>query len=281
MGNDFDPKDFGAPRRDIKAFFSGLNKEICDSERGYQAGLRGKAAAMLAAYYVLANDFCAFLEVIDHDCFANNKKVQSLDENNYHKRLPRIVVERSFDGSGAFPSTLSKFTTTLKHLVKLKVKPEACARTIKDAGGFKDFYEQAVEAKREGKAASGSGEKGSVPRARSRSADESMSDHTDDDQDCDEAASPSGTRAKASAETLTFKEICDNYLLVKMSKKELDQYRNGPFSQDDRRGLVIEYDGKGPSGLQEWVFVSELEVEAPDAIEQDNDNDADDVEDVA
>lgn len=35
MGDDFDPTDFDAPRRDLSAFFSGLSKAIRNDERGY------------------------------------------------------------------------------------------------------------------------------------------------------------------------------------------------------------------------------------------------------
>lgn len=299
MSDDFDPNDFDAPRRDLSAFFSGLNKAIRKDERGYQAGLRGKAAAVLAAYYVVADNFSAFSEMIDHKCFANDEKARSLDEDNYHKHLAKRVVKRSFAGSDAFPSTLSKFTTTLKHLVELEVEPEACAQTIKDAGGFKDFYESAVAAKRQLEAASGSEKKGSTSKARSRSGDKStseghpskvdrsgdMDDEQDDswdeqtDDEQDEAASPRDTAPKAPATPLTVEYILDNYLLVKMPKKKaLGRYRDGPFSKAERRGLEIAYGGKGPKGLQEWVFVSELGVEDPDAPEENNDNDADDEE---
>lgn len=301
MGNDFDPNDFEAPRRDLGAYFVGLSKTIRNNERGYQASLRDMAAALLAAHIVVAESFGIFSKLIEHECFADDEKVHSLNESNYHKHVAKCVVKRAFAGSDAFPSTLSKFTTTLKHLVAREVKPEECAQTIKKAGGFKDFYELAVADKRRREAASGSDGKGSVSKARSRSADKSTSEgrlskasHSDDmddkqddsrdedDGEQDEAASPRNTMLKASAKPLTVEYILDNYFLVKMRKKKARRrYLNGPFSEDERRGLEIAYGGEGPTGLQEWVFVSELEVEDPDAPEEDNDNDADDEEDAA
>lgn len=295
MGDDFDPNDFDAPRRDLNAFFLSLNKAIRNDERGYQAGLRGKAAVMLASHIVVAESFGAFSELIDHKCFADDEKIRSLNESNYHKYVAKCVVKRAFAGSDAFPSTISKFTTTLKYLVVLEVEPEECAQTIKDAGGFKEFYESAVAAKRRREAASGRDEKGAALKARSRSRDKSASkggpskssrsDDVDDEQDDSwdeqedeerhQASSRRDTPPEAFARPLTVKYLLNNYLMVKMHKKALDRYRNGPFSEDERRGLEIAYHGEGPRGLQEWAFVSKLEVEDPDAPEEDNDNDAD------
>lgn len=264
--------------------------------------MRGKAAAILASYIVVAESFGIFSELIEHECFADDEKIRSLNEGNYHKYVAKCVVKRAFAGSGAFPSTVSKFTTTLKYLVALEVEPEECAQTIKDAGGFKDFYELAVAAKRRREAASESDEKGVASKARSRSGDKStskgrpskasrsddMADEQDDswdeqeDDEQNQAASRRDTPPEASAKPLTVEYILNNYLMVKMRKKNaLDRYRNGPFSEDERRGLEIAYRGEGAMGLQEWVFVSELEVEEPDAPEEDNDNDADEEEDAA
>lgn len=302
MGDDFDPTDFDAPRRDLSAFFLGLSKAIRNDERGYHASLRGKAATLLAAHNVVAESFGAFSEMIEHECFAGDEKIHSLDESNYRKYVAKCVVKRAFAGSDAFPSTVSKFTTTLKHLVALEVEPEECAQTIKDAGGFKDFYESAVAAKRRREAASGSDEMGSPSKARSRSGDKSTSkgrpskasrsDDMDDEQDASwddqedkeqyQASSQRDTPPEASAKPLTVEYLLNNYLMVKMHKKKaLDRYRNGPFSEDERRGLEIAYRGEGAMGLQEWAFVSELEVEDPDAPEEDNDNDADEEADAA
>lgn len=294
MSDEFDPEDFDAPRRDLDAFLSGLNKVIRNDERGYQAGLRSKAAAMLAIYKVLNKSHKAFAEMIAHKCFKDDEKIQILDKSNYRKHLAKCIVKRCFAGSDAFASTLSKFTTVLKHLVAEEVEPEECAQTIKEAGGFKSFYELAVEAKRQGKAASGGDKKGSNSKARARSGDKSTSDHTDDDQDGynheeredddgeNEADSPRGVPPNASAEPLTVKYILDNYFLVRMPiKKKLDRYRNGPFSEDEELGLKIAYGGEGPEGLEDWVFVSELELEDSDVLKEDNDNDDANQEDAA
>ncbi|TXM92614.1 hypothetical protein [Methylobacterium sp. WL116] len=186
MSDEFDPNDFDAPRRDLASFLSELNKVIRNNERGYQAGLRGTSASLLAAHNFVAGDFGAFEEMIDHKCFADDEKVHSRNESNYHEYVAKCIVKRCFAGSNAFPCTLSKFTTVLKHLAAEGVEPEECAQTIKDAGGFKDFYELAVAAKREGKAASGSGENTSASKARSRSGDKSTSER------CSEGASVQG-----------------------------------------------------------------------------------------
>lgn len=302
MGNDFDPNDFDAPRRDLNDFFSRLSKAIRNEERGYHASLRGRVAIILAAYNFVAEDFDAFSEMIEHECFADDMKIHSLNESNYHKYVAKCVVKRAFAGSDAFRSTLSKFTTTLKYLVALKVEPEECAQTIKDAGGFKDFYELAVAAKRRREAASGSDEKELASQVRSSSRDKSTSEgrpskanrsddiHDEQDDSWDEqegdelnqAASRRDTPPEVSGKPLTVEYLLKNYLMVKMHKKKaLDRYRNGPFSEDERRGLEMAYRGKGPRGLQEWAFVSELEVEDPDALEEDNDNDGDVEEDAA
>lgn len=256
MGDNFDPDDFDAPRRDLNAFFSGLSKAIRNDERGYQASLRGRAAIILAAHNVVAESFDAFSEMIEHECFAGDEKIHSLDESNYRKYVAKCVVKRAFAGSDAFPSTVSKFTTTLKHLVALEVEPEKCAQTIKNAGGFKDFYESAVAAKRRREAASGSDEKGWASKARSRSRDRSTSEgrpskasrsddiHDEQDDNWDEqeddeqnqAASRRDTPPEVSAKPLTVEYLLNNYLMVKMHKKKaLDRYRNGPFFEDAGR----------------------------------------------
>lgn len=255
--------------------------------------LRQVLALLVGAAREIKDDFPRFEELRGADCLQDNVRLQSATEDNFNDLVPFGVVYRAFHNTQS-KNRIHKFDYVVEYFVPTDIEVSNIADTIKAMNGIDKVYKLASSENPRQKPRTSP--KSSAFGSRDQRVTENEEIDDQDDQDDDEeqqdddqedeaddgqdwSVSQRGAQSKASAKLLTVKYILDNYLLVKMPTKQLDRYRTGPFSEDERRGLEIAYDGKGPKGLREWAFTSELEVEDTDAPEGDDDND--DEEDAA
>lgn len=264
--------------RDPVAFTDAIAGAIGKAERGAHRHKHQGIAMCVGIVRAVRKDFALFEELRSAVCLKNNKKIQKATEKNFKKHVPAAVAVRSFHDTEATENRMSVYGYVTSYFVKKDIPVPRIADKIKAMKGIDGVYER-LKKEREARELLEEDESDASERLDEEDVEES---EEQDDDEQDEAASQRGTPPKASAKRLTVKQIFANYLLVKMpTEKALDRYRSGPFSEDERRGLEIAYDGKGPQGLHEWAFVSELEMDDPDAPEEDNDNEADDQEEDA
>ncbi|TXM99093.1 hypothetical protein FV242_26670 [Methylobacterium sp. WL64] len=289
---------FERMRSNPVAFTKNISGAIGKAERGAHRQRHQAVALCAGIAREVRENFSMFEELREASCLRDNKKVQKATEDNFKKYVPFVVAACSFVGTEATENRIRVYGYATSYFVRKKISVPDIADKIAEMDGIDGVYKRMKAAKRklrellaedeantsgrldEEDTEENEAENGEELDDQDNDQDESDDDDQDDDE-LEEAPSPRGTRPKARAKSLTVKYILANCLLVWMPGKKLDPYRNGPFSDDEHRGLKIVYGGKGPKGLKKWEFVSELELEDSDAPDEDNDNAADDEEEDA
>lgn len=265
------------------------NTVIRRRDRGTREMLRQVLALLVGAAREIEDDFSRFEELREADCLQDNVRLQSATEDNFNDLVSFGVVYRAFHNTQS-KNRIHKYDYVVQHFTSMDIEVSDIADAIKAMKGIDKIYELAKSEnpRQKQRTSPKSNTHGRRDQRVTEVEESDEEDHDDDEEQQDDeqedqeddaedgTVPPGGAQSKASAKPLTVKYILDNYLLVNMPTKQLDRYRNGQFSEDERRGLEMAYDGKGPKGLREWTFVSELELEDPDALEEDDDNDGED-----
>ncbi|GEP03858.1 hypothetical protein [Methylobacterium oxalidis] len=230
------------------AFTDDMNSEIGKNERGAHRVKQQAIALGVGIIREVCADFEQFEELRSAECLQKNKRVQEATAANFQKVASIAAATRIFHNTDATKNRVRVYGYVMNYFVRKNIPVPRIPAKIKGMNGIEGVYKR-VKAKKD--------EKASL-RNSSKPAE----------------VGSSNDRSSKSAKLPTVEAILKSYLLIKMSPEELDEYREDPINDGERRGLEIVNRGLEPNGLQAWEYVSDLEVEAPFASDEDNDNDA-------